>query len=370
MVSLVNIAAFISAHGFGHAARAAAVMNAIAEKYSAVHFDIYTVAPAWFFQESLLAEHRLHPILTDIGIVQETPMQEDLPATLRALDAFLPFEPALVSRLAQDLRTKGCQVALCDISPLGIAVANAAGLPSILVENFTWDWIYQGYAQEAPRLEPFIAYLCQAFAAATYHIQAVPLCAPSPRAALTTSPIARNPVTPANIIRSRLGVPSTARLILVTMGGIPERFYNLERVSGSDDIYLVIPGGSNRVELRNHMILLPHHSSFYHPDLIYACNAVVGKAGYSTLSEAYHAGVPFAYFARPSFRESGPLSAFIDREMSGFEIPLSDYHSGAWIDHLPDLLELPRYQRKGINGADQVAEFCLNILGISPYSPT
>jgi hypothetical protein len=165
-------------------------------------------------------------------------------------------------------------------------------------------------------------------------------------------------------MRARLGVPPGARLVLVTMGGIPERFQNLDRVSGRTDIFLVIPGGSDRVELRDHVVLLPHHSTFYHPDLIYASDAVVGKAGYSTLSEAYHAGVPFAYVARPSFRESGPLTAFIEREMNGFEIPLLEYHSGQWVERLPALLELPRPYRDGVNGADQAAQFILTILGV------
>jgi hypothetical protein len=362
MPPALNIAVFISSHGFGHAARATAVMNALAEKYSAAHFDIYTKAPAWFFQGSLAAAHRLHPILTDIGLIQETPMQEDLPATLRALDAFLPFDSTLISRLAQDLTQQDCRLALCDISPLGIAVAHAAGLPSVLIENFTWDWIYHGYAQVAHQFMPFIAYLHQVFSSATYHVQAAPICDPSPQAALTTAPIARKPLTPASATRTRLGIPPSARMILVTMGGIPERFDNLERIYGSKDIYLVIPGGSSHMEMRDSLILLPHHSHFYHPDLVFACDAVVGKAGYSTLSEAYHAGTPFAYLARPSFRESGPLTAFIEREMRGFEIPLSDFHSGAWIDRLPALLGMPRLQRQVINGADQVAEFCLRIL--------
>jgi hypothetical protein len=160
-------------------------------------------------------------------------------------------------------------------------------------------------------------------------------------------------------MRSRLGIPPGARLILITMGGIPERFQNLERIAGSEDIYLVIPGGSDRFELRDHVVLLPHHSDFYHPDLLHTCDAVVGKAGYSTLSEAYHAGIPFAYIARPSFRESGPLTNFIEREMSGFEISLQEYHSGTWVDRLPALLNLPRIERHDVNGSQQAAQFIL-----------
>jgi hypothetical protein len=356
----LNISVFISSHGFGHAARASAVISALAKSQPECHFDIYTKAPAWFFQESLSAGYTLHPVVTDIGVIQETPMHEDLPATVQALDEFLPFDPTLVETLAQQVRSQDSRMVLCDIAPLGINVAAAARVPSVLIENFTWDWIYGGYTQIEPRLERHIPYLHHVFTAATYHIQASPLCVPSPGAHLSTAPISREPLTSPDVMRSRLGIPPGARLILVTMGGIPERFQNLERVTGSEDIYLVIPGGSDRMELRDHVVLLPHHSDFYHPDLVHTCDAVVGKAGYSTLSEAYHAGIPFAYVARPSFRESGPLTDFIQREMSGFEIPLPAYHSGTWVDHLPALLDLPCFERRSVNGARQAAQFILD----------
>jgi hypothetical protein len=253
---------------------------------------------------------------------------------------------------------------LCDIAPLGIAVAKAANLPSILVENFTWDWIYTGYTKSAPDFARHIPYLNEVFASADIHIQATPVCAPSSLADLTTAPIGRAPVTPPGEMRTRLGVPPQARMVLVTMGGVPERFHNLDRVSGKEDIFLVIPGGSDSIQVRDQLVLLPHHSNFYHPDLIHASDAVVGKAGYSTLSEAYHAAVPFGYVSRPSFRESGPLTTFIDQEMNGFEIPLSEYHSGQWVERLPALLEIPRPVRNGVNGADEAAELILNQLGI------
>jgi UDP:flavonoid glycosyltransferase YjiC (YdhE family) len=362
MPSDLRLAVFISSHGFGHAARAAAVISALAEKHHAIHFNIYTKVPQWFFAESLQASYTYHPLLTDIGVVQETPMQEDLPATVGALDSFLPFNEAFVRTKAEELAALGSQMVLCDIAPLGIAIAHAAGLTSVLVENFTWDWIYDGYTQKEPGFNRHIPYLQAAFTSADYHIQASPVCAPTADADLTTAPIGRKPLTSPEEMRARLGVPHGARLVLVTMGGIPERFQNLDRVSGSEDIFLVIPGGSETIAVRDHLVLLPHHSNFYHPDLIHASDAVVGKAGYSTLSEAYHAAVPFAYVARPSFRESGPLTAFIDREMNGFEIPLAEYHSGQWVERLPALLELPRPARNGINGADQAAAFIMKQL--------
>ncbi|MBC2715495.1 MAG: hypothetical protein HF978_09310 [Desulfobacteraceae bacterium] len=50
----LSIAYFVTFHGFGHAARASAVMNAIYARWPFVHFEIFTQTPEWFFKDSLL----------------------------------------------------------------------------------------------------------------------------------------------------------------------------------------------------------------------------------------------------------------------------------------------------------------------------
>ena len=146
-----HIAYFISPHGFGHATRAAAVMAAIQTLSPGAHFEIFTRAPEWLFQASLPGSFTYQSLMSDIGLVQRSPLQEDLPATLERLEAFLPFDQALVKDLSAQVQELACRLIVCDIAPLGIAVAAQAGLPSVLVENFTWDWIYAGYLDSEPR---------------------------------------------------------------------------------------------------------------------------------------------------------------------------------------------------------------------------
>jgi hypothetical protein len=102
--------------------------------------------------------------------------------------------------------------------------------------------------------------------------------------------------------------------------------------------------------------LLPHRSDLYHPDLVAASDAVVGKLGYSTLAEAHAAGVPYGYVPRPRFPESQPIGQFARGEMGAVEIPEESFFSGAWLDRLPGLLALPRRLPSGPNGADQIAQ--------------
>ncbi|MFC1812580.1 hypothetical protein ACFL03_07800, partial [Thermodesulfobacteriota bacterium] len=104
-------------------------------------------------------------------------------------------------------------------------------------------------------------------------------------------------------------------------------------------------------------IMLPHHSPFFHPDLIRASDAVIGKVGYSTLAEVYHAGVPFGYIPHAGFRESALLEAFISDHMQGFPISEEELQNGIGEHRLKKLTALPRIKRSGPNGADQIAEY-------------
>jgi hypothetical protein len=353
-----SIAYFITPHGFGHATRAAAVMAAIHARHPSWRLEIFTQVPRWVFEDSLTGPFDYHSVLTDVGLAQLSPMLEDLEGTVERLNGLLPFREAVVRQLAEQVGSSGCAVVVCDIAPLGIAVARAVGIPSILVENFTWDWIYEAYAPAAPGLQPHIDYLRSAFADADYLVQIAPVCAPRP-AHLTTNPVSRSPRTPPAAVRDRLAIPPDAKAVFLTMGGFDQPAYRfLEQANGLRDTYFVIPGSSHAVtERRGNAILLPDHTAFFHPDLLNACDVVVGKLGYSTCAETYYAGLPYGYVARSRLRESAVLGPYARQMMGGIEITLAEFEHGRWLRRLPDLLARPRLARDTTNGAEEVGEF-------------
>ncbi len=356
-----RIAYFISPHGFGHAARACGVMAAIHEIDPSISFEIFTTVPDWFFKDSLCGPFTYRSLLTDIGLVQKTPLEEDLPKTLRCLDDFLPYDPSKIRGLAEYLNKIACVLVICDIAPMGIAVAEAADIPSVLVENFTWDWIYQNYASYHARMGKYINYLQDLFGTADYHIQTEPICRYH-NADLSTLPVSRRARTPSKETRSKLGIPDGAEAVLVTMGGMQHRYTFSEQLINLRDVYFIIPGGSQSMQLRENLVLLPHHSDFFHPDLINACSAVIGKVGYSTVAEAYYAGISYGYVTRPSFPESDVLAAYIEREMNGFPISETEFQEVFWISQLTEFLSLPLIERSSSNGAVQAAQFIYRLL--------
>jgi len=326
-----------------------------------VRFEIFTTVHPWFFEDSLGGSYTYHRLETDVGLVQETPLYADLTKTVERLSRWIPFRESQISGLARSLERLNCRLVACDISPMGIAAAREAGLPSVLVENFTWDWVYQEYAEKCGGLRPHAEYLGRLFSEADYHVQAQPVCSPG-SADLTVLPVSRRERQSGKEVRRRLGIAENSKMVLVTMGGIPEDYRGMKGLSLPEDLFVVVPGAGRTSEICPNLIALPRRSEFFHPDLVTAADAVVGKVGYSTLAEVYHGGAPFGYIKRANFRESHILAAFIERHMNGLPIDARNYRTGEWISNLPRLLEMPRITRGVPNGATQVAKFICSLL--------
>jgi UDP:flavonoid glycosyltransferase YjiC (YdhE family) len=337
----MRIAFFITPHGFGHAARACAIMEALHRRQGECRFDIFTQVPHWFFKDSLPPCFQYHDLLSDVGLVQRSALDIDLDATLDKLDAFLPFPKSDVETLAETIARSDCRAVVCDISPLGIAVAKAAGIPSILVENFTWDWSYEAYLDSRPRFQKAIDYLAQQFQGAAVHIQTDPICSTRPRAA-RLFPISRAARTPVEEVKALLQIPKTAPAVLVTMGGVATRHRFTAQLRRRKDVYFILPQEIPYPKHEGNLIHLPQRSGFFHPDLVQAADLVVGKAGYSTLAEVCHAGKPFGYVPAEGNRESATLAAYADAFAPGMAISAAAFESAEWLKDLDRLLDLPK----------------------------
>lgn len=355
----MKIAFFITPHGFGHAARSSAIMEALLELDAGCAFEIFSQVPEWFFEPNLSGSFVCHKLACDLGLVQKGPFHEDAEATARSLDAFLPFDGGLVRTLAGRLRGLGCKAVVCDIAPLGIVVAAEAGLPSVLVENFTWDWIYRVYADEVPAMERHAAYLERIFGSAGVRIQTEPVCARIRGAALVTAPVGRRPRSPAAAVRRELGVPEGEPLVTITLGGLSRDHGVPPYLKGRDEAWFLVPSGGAVPSRDGRTISIPFHSHLYHPDLIAASDAVIGKIGYSTLAEAFQAGTPFGYIPRGKFRESGPLCAYVEAHGLGAEVGEAEFSDGGWLARLPALLRMPRGNPLEESGAKAAAKAIL-----------
>lgn len=357
---VLKIAWFISPHGFGHAARACAVMDEVFRQKPDAVFEIFTTVPEWFFSASLSAPFNYNTCSCDVGLVQRSAMEEDVEATLTRLGSVGLLAESTLDALAEQVVSLGCRAVVADIAPQGLAVARTAGLPSILVENFTWDWIYRAYAGRWPAINHWADEFEAEFSQCDLRIQAEPWCLPVD-GATQVPPISRRPGSGRKAIRNELGIEGEHPMLLVSMGGIPWQFSGLEKMAEAQGLTIVIPGGGTTEARRGSLIVLPHHSRFHHPDLVHAADGVLAKLGYSTVAEVWSAGCSLGWIGRPTFPESAEMARWVQRHLGGTEISQDELTEGRWIERLEEILCSTGPTGSCIGGAPAAAAAVLDI---------
>ena len=351
-----RIAWFVTPHGFGHAARTAAIVEELGRRLPQVEVELWTSVPEWFFAESLTVACRRRELACDVGLIQRSPVEEDLPASLAALARFWSAaDGGRIAEIAVAVAASGAACVVADIAPFGLAVARAAGLPGVLVENFTWDWIYEALAAAEPRFAPWAARLRSRSADPDLHLQLEPCCRPE-AGAVPVPPVARAPRRSRAEIRARLAVPPGDAVVLVSFGGVEHRLANLAPLARHAGATFVIPGGSPEERWEGNLRLLPHHSPVHHPDLVAAADVVVGKLGYSTVAEAMAARSRMLFVPRPGFRESAVLEEYVLRRLPAAAMTLAELESAAWVERLPGVLARPRPPAEPLRGAEIAAQ--------------
>ncbi len=351
----MNIGYFVSSHGYGHASRACAVMDKL-YTIGDTNFFIYTTTPEWFFQNSLSFPYDYIETQTDVGLIQTDPFHEDIEKTIKALEKFLPFCNNRYGKFLENISKRNLDLILCDISPFGLWVADQLGVPSILIENFTWDWIYEYYQHQYTQLDGYISILRKIFHLPRIHFTCEPYCERL-KSSIIVSPVFRETRTSKEEIRNQLCISHKDLLVLVTMGGIPIDHHKENLFIKSGDIKFLFPINiANPNHENENIIFLPHNHSYFHPDLVNASDLVIGKLGYSTVTEVYSRAKPFLFIGRRNFRESSVLEKFVREKMVSDEIELNQIFTSKTIVNIQNLISKTNSKKQPINGADQIVK--------------
>lgn len=355
----MKIACFITSHGFGHATRSTAVLKKLAQKEK-LELIIFSSLPAWFFQENLQKiSHKYYPTETDIGLIQKSPFLHDLPLTINRLKDFLEFKEDKIKPIFEILHKELLDFIFCDISPLGIYLGKKFNIPTCLLENFTWDWIYESYALSNQSLKEPIEKLNQIFSQADLHIQTNPICRPLENLH-QVNPIFRPFLEKREKTAIKLGINDKKPILLITTGGITQKFSFLERIKNDGKHFYLITGDYPKLEKGKNFILIPKQNDFYFPDLVQLSDGVIGKVGYGTLAEAWGAQKPLIGTFRENFRESGPMRNFFKNNIPGFEISNLSFQQGEWIPKIEKLLNCAKNSSKPVNGSEQATQIISN----------
>jgi hypothetical protein len=358
---------YISGHGFGHAARDIEIINAVARRRPDVRVTLRTRVPEWFLRESLEADVDYLPGDVDTGLVQPDGLTIDEDETARQAARFYDTFPSRVSREVDVIRAVDARLVVSDIPPLAIAAADAAGVPSIAVGNFTWDWIYQAYPQLGHEASGVVECIADAYArtslalrlpfsggfAAMPHVESAPL-------------VARHARAPRHITRQRLDLHPTERVVLASFGGHGGSI-SLEPAAASGAFTLVTTSyeANKAATVPSHVRVVSadvlRRADLSYTDLLAACDVVVSKPGYGIVSECMANNVPLLYTLRGRFVEQDVFVRDMPAVLRCRHLEPHDLREGHWVDAIDALLaQPPPPRRMPTTGADVVADRILS----------
>ena len=375
---MVVVVFYISGHGLGHASRDIELIQAILRRQPRARVVVRTSAPQWMFDATRLPIER-QDTLVDTGVAQIDSLRLDEDETARRAARFYAGFAHHVDTEAAHLCALGASIVVGDVPPLACAAAARAGVPSVALGNFTWDWIYEAYPSFALLAPGAIAVIRDGYAQATLALR-LPLhggFASMSHVVRDVPLIARHATQTRKDTRHALGIDNGAIVALASFGGyglaLPyatiahsRRFTLLvtdHEVSATGRVEREprdAASGSTDVR-RVDMTALAHRGVGY-PDLVAAADLVVSKPGYGIVSECIANGTALLYTSRGRFPEHDVFVAEMPNVLRCRFISQEDLLAGRWDDAVEALLgqRLPP-NHMATNGADVAAQSILEI---------
>ncbi|MBI2264975.1 MAG: hypothetical protein HYU64_07365 [Armatimonadetes bacterium] len=338
-----SILVYVSGHGFGHATRVMEVLKALS---SCIHCHIRTLAPEWLFRMSLPASLSwdIHPLRTDVGVVQEDSLHVSPSATLQAYREFSRNVSLLVGQEAEFARRSGTALIFADIPPLAFEVAERSGMPGIAFSNFSWDWIYEAYIQDRLQDKDILRQIRSSYSKAA-------LCLRLPfHGDLSVFPkIVDIPLVARKSRKHRAETLKTLDMdggrpwILLSFGGIGFSGLALAELSHLREYGFIatdyeFPSGNGVKVIPNSFL---REKGLRYEDLVAACDVVITKPGYGIVSECVANRTRMLYTSRGLFPEYDVLVKGLQGVIPSLHIPLQAFLRGDFGDYLEKLMAEP-----------------------------
>lgn len=341
----MTLVCYISSHGFGHSVRTAQVIRALPPQIPVL---IRSMTPRWFFEQELPDRpFTLEPARFDVGALGPDSIGIDPALTFREAARVHAEAMAHLAEETEFLRQNGARAVLCDAPAPPLVAARSAGIPALLLANFTWVEIYaellarsrhtahEGAAGGRPAPPPgppaldrdlaaeagrLIGDLRRRYAEADAHL--------IPGLAIDMKSVARRIDIPIIARRGRPDRLALADLLafdpdrpiiqvylgaagLVGMAWEKLAYYEREQFFS----FTPVPG-----DVAAAIRILPE-TGFPHADATASADAVVGKLGYSLCAECLASGIPILYAPREDFAEFPALESAMKK--AGLAVPLS-----------------------------------------------
>ncbi|XP_031475091.1 L-arabinokinase-like isoform X1 [Nymphaea colorata] len=345
---------YVTGHGFGHATRVVEVARHLVAAGHDVH--VVTGAPDFVFTSEIKSSNLfIRKVLLDSGAVQADALTVDCLASLEKYSetAVVPRASILATE-AEWLHSIQADLVISDVVPIACRAAAEAGIRAVCVTNFSWDFIYAEYVMAAGYHHRSIIWQIAEDYSHCELLLRLPGYVPMPafRDVVDVPLVVRRPHKSRMEVRNELGLGDDVKLVLFNFGGQPAGWMLKEEWLPTGWLCLVC-AASDKQELPPNFLRLP--KDVYTPDVIAACDCMLGKIGYGTVSEALAYKLPFVFVRRDYFSEEPFLRNMLEYFQGGVEMIRRDLLTGHWKPYLERALSLKPCYEGGINGGEVAA---------------
>jgi len=351
---------YISGHGLGHASRSCRIIRALTARHPAVRCEVVSDAAPWFLAGNLPPGVAVTFSTLDIGVRQIDSLVMCPEATIQACRQLHAQAPGLIAAEAARLLRDGTTLVVTDVAALPCVAAAAAGIPAVILSNFTWDWIYEEFLDDYPELAAIIDWQRDCYRQARLALR-LPFHGPMPPQleVIDLPLVTRHGTTPAETVRNRLGLADDQCLALLSFGGFGLQTAPLDGLAQLNGwVFLAEPLlADSNPQLR------PLPPGVGYPDLVNAADAVITKPGYGIVAECLAHNTPVIYTSRGNFREEALLVAGLQRYGRAVAIGNEQLRRGDFKEALERLLMLPQpAEALATNGAEVAADHLARLL--------
>jgi hypothetical protein len=361
---LPSVFFYISGHGFGHSVRQVAIINALGARLPTHDLFVCTSAPRRLFDQTVCVPFTFVDEPTDTGVVQIDSVRLDERATIAIASQFYRTLASRAANEAAALHASDARLVIADAPPLGCAAAAAAGIPAIVVANFTWDWIYEGYGPERHNARDLLPIIRDAYSRASEGWR-LPLhggfaTVPRVRDIPFVARHARRDRSRADV-RRELSLPDDKPLVLASFGAYGVNGLESIRFDCLDAVHLVMTAPSAEAPSNHGPAQWIAEEEIYarglsYVDLVAAVDVVVTKPGYGIIADCVANHTAMLYTERGRFVEYDVMVREMPRYLRCEFLDLESFLAGRWRDALRRLLDQPPPpEQPRTDGADVVA---------------
>lgn len=350
------LAAFVSGHGFGHATRVGEVLRAVRARDPELPIAIVTSGPERLYRRAVPGPFAFRPQPVDVGLAQRSALVIDEEGTVAA---WRHFQSGYADRLAREVRgleERGVRAVLGDIPPLAFDAAAEAGVPSLALANFSWDWIYRHLAARQPALHEAADHAAAAYARCGVLLElpfAGDLSAFPRREGIPL--VARRPRVERDEARRRLGLDGV--VVLLSFGGLGLPGFDPAVLARLRTVTFVISDARAATPANVRVVdnAAMEAAGLEYVDLVAAADVVATKPGYGIVSDAIAAGTRMIYTDRGDFPEYPIMVAEMGRWLPAVHVTNEQLLTGRVAEAIDAVLAQPMPPRPPMDGAERAA---------------